>query len=194
MMGDDDVYGDTDPDDGDDAADPPAAAQAAAVDTDGPGVALAGSPGWRAGAFSSGRGLLGLTRVSNPAPIGGGQSDLPPGYVYGPDGKLQLDPNFKKGHPTGPFDFGGMAQEIHWPGVAKDLGKIAAGVGIGMLGGLLGPVGVGPAGSGALPNPWITGGSLAWRGGRTLYRQQKANTSPPKGDRGKMDRASEGLP
>ena len=43
----------------------------------------------------------------------------------GPDGKLHPIPGWRT---TGPFDFGAWSHNIHWGGVAKDLGEIGAGV------------------------------------------------------------------
>ena len=48
-----------------------------------------------------------------------------PVFQTGPDGKLHPIPGW---HTTGPFDFGTWSHNIHWGGVAKDLGEIAAGI------------------------------------------------------------------
>lgn len=141
MSGDDlsdEVYGDTDPnnlpDDGGD--DDPGAVQAASpfpVESgptsagDGqPGFPVDGYPGVRAGVFGSGNGLLGLIKVSNPASAGGDAS-MPSTYMPDGHGGVQLKPGFAATRPKGPFDWGGMSKEIDWPGVALDLGSIAAG-------------------------------------------------------------------
>jgi hypothetical protein len=52
---------------------------------------------------------------------------MPPAYTPDSQGGVQLRPGFAATHPNGPFDFGGMAKEIDWPGVALDPGSIAAG-------------------------------------------------------------------
>jgi hypothetical protein len=118
----DEVYGDTDPNNL-----PQDAAGQGAIAGDGlPGVPVDGYPGVRAGAFGSGNGLLGLIKVSNPAPVGG-EASMPAAYTPDGHGGVQLKPGFAASHPKGPFDWGGMAKEIDWPGVALDLGSIAAG-------------------------------------------------------------------
>jgi hypothetical protein len=89
-----------------------------------PGYPVDGASGWRAGAFGSGGGLLGLIRVSNPAR--GRDDSMPPAYMPDGHGGVKLRPGFAATHPKGPFDFGGMSKEIDWPGVALDLGSIAA--------------------------------------------------------------------
>lgn len=66
-----------------------------------------------------------------------------PVFQTGPEGKLHPIPGW---HTTGPFDFKIWSHNIHWGGVAKDLGKIAAGIpaffsGIGMAEGLLSALG-----------------------------------------------------
>jgi hypothetical protein len=43
----------------------------------------------------------------------------------GPHGKLHPVPGW---HTTGPFEFGAWSHNIHWGGVAKDLGEIIAGI------------------------------------------------------------------
>lgn len=48
-----------------------------------------------------------------------------PVFQTGADGKLHPVPGW---HTTGPFDFGTWSHNIHWGGVAKDLGEIGAGV------------------------------------------------------------------
>lgn len=48
-----------------------------------------------------------------------------PVFQTGPDGKLHPVPGWRT---TGPFDFGAWSHNIHWGGVAKDLGEIAAGI------------------------------------------------------------------
>jgi hypothetical protein len=78
-------YGDTDSNnepDADDAgapASPPVASLAASATPTSPagGVPLDGAPGWRAGDFAGGSGLLGITRVSNPAPKSGSNAANP---------------------------------------------------------------------------------------------------------------------
>jgi hypothetical protein len=50
-----------------------------------------------------------------------------PVYQTGPDGKLHPIPGW---HTTGPFDFGAWAHNIHWGGVAKDLGEIGTGIAV----------------------------------------------------------------
>ena len=45
----------------------------------------------------------------------------------GPNGGVQLRPDFAAQHSNSPFDFGGMAKEINWPGFAKGLLDIARG-------------------------------------------------------------------
>lgn len=45
-------------------------------------------------------------------------------FQTGPDGKLHPIPGW---HTTGPFDFPTWSHNIHWGGVAKDLGEIGAG-------------------------------------------------------------------
>jgi len=66
-----------------------------------------------------------------------------PVFQTGPDGKLHPIPGW---HTTGPFDFGAWSHNIHWGGVAKDLGEIGAGVasffsGVGLGGELLSALG-----------------------------------------------------
>jgi len=101
-----------------------------------------------------------------------------------------------------------MTKEINWPGVALDLGKIGAGVAATVGPTLVVPfvrslvglgaapaAAVGAAGTGATPNPVVTGGALAWRGDRTLRNQNKVN--PRNADpalKPDVDRASNGLP
>jgi hypothetical protein len=225
---DDEVYGDTDtnslPDDD--------TGQGAPAGDGLPGYPINGRPDWRAGVSGSGNGLLGMARVdqtpvragdptvllvsdsrsSSPTLASDGKQAYPMPGAYVPDGHggVKLRPDFAAAHPKGPFDFGGMANEIHWPGVVQDLGKIGAGVaasiGAGMAApfvrGLLGfgaaaptETALGAAGSGATPNPWITGSLFGWRLGRTLHKQNKANPRnadpviPPG-----VDRVSNGLP
>lgn len=48
-----------------------------------------------------------------------------PVFQTGPDGKLHPIQGW---HTTGPFDFGAWSHNIHWGGVAKDLGEIGTGV------------------------------------------------------------------
>lgn len=48
-----------------------------------------------------------------------------PVFQTGPDGKLHPIPGW---HTTGPFDFRAWSHNIHWGGVANDLGKIVAGI------------------------------------------------------------------
>jgi hypothetical protein len=113
-------YGDTDTNNLPDGA----AAQGASAGDGLPGYPVDGQSSWRAGAFGSGAGLLGLIKVSDPA---GGQGDaMPPAYMPDGRGGVKLRPGFAAKHPKGPFDFGGMSKEIDWPGVALDLGSIAA--------------------------------------------------------------------
>jgi hypothetical protein len=52
--------------------------------------------------------------------------DLPEGYRIDSAGRLQLTPEYARAHPKGAFDFGAMAHNIDWPGVALDLSSIAA--------------------------------------------------------------------
>jgi hypothetical protein len=59
-------------------------------------------------------------------------------FQTGPDGKLHPIPGW---HTTGPFAFREWSHNIHWGGVAKDLGEIIAGVpaffsGVGLAEGL----------------------------------------------------------
>lgn len=61
MSDDDDIYGDTDPNNMPDAG----AGQNASAGDGLPGFAVDGHPDWRAGAFGSGQGLLGMARVSD---------------------------------------------------------------------------------------------------------------------------------
>jgi hypothetical protein len=170
-----------------------------------PGVAVDGYPGLRAGASASGNGLLGIWR-----PTGSGAADcsdprvmlaanrtgspeaLPKGYQYDANGNLQLTPDFARTHP-GAFDFGGMGHNIDWAGVAKDLGKLGLGTAMGVAGAALGPVGIGVEGRGALPNPYFTGGSLVWKGGKTLYNQDKINRDGGPAVKA-TDRATSGRP
>lgn len=154
-----------------------------------PGYPVEGHPGWRAGAFGSGRGLLGLIKVSDPS-AENGEASMPAAYMPDGHGGVQLRPGFAATHPKGPFDFAGMAKEIHWPGVALDLAKITAGVALGVA-----PSFLAPATAGAAPNPWFAGGSLAWKGGRTLYKQNEANRrNVDPVVRPGVDKASNGLP
>lgn len=99
----DDIYGDTDPNN---IPDDDAAADQNASAGDGmPGYPVGGSPGWRAGAFGSGNGLLGMARVSDlvarpgdtPAPMlqfGTDQASA------GSDPRLMLAANPKSSAPT----------------------------------------------------------------------------------------------
>lgn len=52
---------------------------------------------------------------------------MPPAYAPDGRGGVRLRPGFAATHPKGPLDFGGMSKEVDWPGVALDLGSIAAG-------------------------------------------------------------------
>lgn len=66
-----------------------------------------------------------------------------PVFQTGPDGKLHPVPGW---HTTGPFDFGPWSHNIHWGGVAKNLGEIGVGVasffsGVGLGGELLSALG-----------------------------------------------------
>jgi hypothetical protein len=70
-------------------------------------------------------------------------SSKTPVFQTGPDGKLHPIPGW---HTTGPFDFGTWSHNIHWGGVAKDLGEIGAGAasffsGVGLGGELLSALG-----------------------------------------------------
>jgi hypothetical protein len=216
-----DPYGDTDPNNVPDGG----FGQDTSAGDGPPGVPVEGMPGLRAGVFGAGNGLLGMARVedlvarpgdarlmlaSDPRSSGLGswsKADpypMPSAYMSDGHGGVQLRPEFAATHPKGPTDFGAMAHNIDWGGTAWDLAKIAASAGASMaspfvpkfLGWGAAPAeAVGPAGTGALPNPWMTGGTLAWRGGRTLYKQHKAN--PRNADpvvKPVVDKASGGLP
>jgi hypothetical protein len=136
-----------------------------------------------------------------------GQSDpypMPPAYRSDSHGGVQLQPAFTAPHPKGPFDFGAMAHNVDWSHTAWDLAKIAASAGAGMVApfmpkflgfGAAPAETVGPTGTGALPNPWMTAGTVAWRGRRTLHKQDKANArnADPVVKPG-VDEASGGLP
>lgn len=75
-----------------------------------------------------------LMLASNPGGLGPGRPSkddpypMPPAYMPDGHGGVQLRPDFAATHPKGPFDFGAMAHNIHWGGVAKDLWDIATGV------------------------------------------------------------------
>jgi hypothetical protein len=73
--------------------------------------------------------MLAANRSSVGTPSGqAGGDPYPMPRAYMPDGKggVQLTPGFAATHPKGPDDFSGMGKEIDWPGVALDLGSIAA--------------------------------------------------------------------
>jgi hypothetical protein len=128
-----DVYGDTDPNNVPDGG----FDQDTSAGDGLPGYPVDGQPGWRAGAFGSGRGLLGLIKVSNPS---GGDAAMPRAYMPDGHGGVRLRPGFAASHPKGPFDWSGMSKEINWPGVALDLGKIGMGVGASVAAGVGGPL------------------------------------------------------
>jgi hypothetical protein len=78
-----------------------------------------------------------------PAPPSQIDPSKTPVFQTGPDGKLHPIPGW---HTTGPFDFGTWSHNIHWGGVAKDLGEIGAGVasffsGVGLGGEMLSALG-----------------------------------------------------
>ena len=91
---------------------------------------------------------------SGPRHLGSAQASAPsqrlpidpsktPVFQAGPDGKLHPIPAWRT---TGSFDFGTWSRNIHWDGVAKDLGEIGAGVasffsGVGLGGELLSALG-----------------------------------------------------
>ncbi len=111
-------------DDGGDAATP---AGRQAVGEGYPGIPI-DNTGWRAGAFAQGGGLLGLIKVSNPttdnaipagySPVGDGSR-----YMQDAQGNYQFTPAYGRKIHNGQTDWG----NVDWPGVALDLGSIAAG-------------------------------------------------------------------
>jgi hypothetical protein len=102
---------------------------------------------------------------------------MPPAYRSDGHGGVELQPGFAQTHPQGPFDFGGMAREIDWPGVAKDFAGLAGDVATSIL----------------LPIPeWF---DLLHTGKETWDAQKEANTksdAPPSS--GSTDRATNGVP
>jgi hypothetical protein len=66
---------------------------------------------------------------SRTAAYAGGEA-YPMPAAYMPDGHsgVQLKPDFAAAHPKGPWDMGGMAGEIDWNGVDRDLTDIGGGV------------------------------------------------------------------
>jgi hypothetical protein len=128
-----------------------------------------------------------LMRVSNAggptvAARDGEVYPLPPGYMPGPHGGVQLRPDYAKTLPKGPFDFGGMAREIGWPGVVNSLNHIAAGVFTSKANDQIGEW---------LHLPeWL---DLPKVGRETLDAQIEANKDPKTQPRG-ADRVTNGLP
>ena len=49
---------------------------------------------------------------------------MPGAYMPDGHGGVRLRPEFAATHPKGPLDFGGMAHDIDWAGVIKDLTDI----------------------------------------------------------------------
>lgn len=152
---------------------------------DGSNTALDGYPEWRAGVAGSGSGLLWLAkanpRSSSPTlafDSGGNADPLPSAYMPGPNGGVQLRPNFAAQHPNGPFDFGGMVKEIDWPGIVEGLLDIVGGGAQSHAEDELG-----------MPSwlDWLQSGKEAWDA------QNEANKNPNSQPPG-ADRATNGLP